>query len=209
MSSPKISVCVPAHYAMQNYDFFMERLIRSLDRQTFRDFELVITHDGKMAENSNSAIKKAKGEIIKVLYLDDYLYSTEALQNLADNFTGGWLATGCVHDNGEQTFSPHYPTYNTEIQYGNNTVGSPSVVAFENKEPLLFDESLSWLLDCDLYYRLYERYGEPKLLPYLDVGIGVGRHQTTHLMSDKDKVSEFNYLREKHGTTNQIAEADL
>lgn len=134
--------------------------------------------------------------------MDDYLSSPDALQNIVDNFTGGWLATACVHDNGREVFNVHYASYNTEIQFGNNTIGSPSVVAFENKEPLLFDEKLSWLLDCDLYSRLYERYGEPKILPYVDVAIGIGQHQTTNLMSNKEKVDEFTYLASKHGTTN-------
>lgn len=192
---------MPTH-DMENGEFFLARLISSLDKQTFRDFELVITKQGKMAENTNAAIKKAKGEIVKILYMDDYLYSPDALQNIADNFTGGWLASGCVHDDGETITSPHYPTWNDEIRYGNNTIGSPSVVAFENKEPLLFDEKLSWLLDCDLYQRLYERYGEPKLLPYMDVGIGIGDHQTTHLMSESEKLNEFVYLQTKYGTTN-------
>lgn len=194
---PKISVCVPAHHGMESYDFFMSRLIASLDKQTFRDFELIVTHDGKMAANSNSAIKKAKGEIIKILYMDDYLYSDAALHDIADNFTGGWMATGCIHDNGALS-NPHYPTWNDEIRYGKNTIGSPSVIAFENNDPLLFDERLSWLLDCDLYQRLHERYGAPKLLPYMDIGIGVHEGQTTNLMSEEEKLNEFVYLQTKY-----------
>lgn len=197
----KISVAVPTH-DMPNGDYFLQRLKISLDKQSFRDFELVITKDGKMAENTNSAIKQSKGEIIKILYMDDYLYSPDALQNIADNFTGGWLATGCIHDDGSRIYQPHYPSYNEEIRYGNNTIGSPSVLAFENDAPLLFDENLSWLLDCDLYARLHERYGEPKLLPYLDIGIGTGSHQTTHLMSDIDKREEFIYLQNKYEPNN-------
>lgn len=184
---------------MENYEFFMKRLVASLDVQTFRDFELVVTHEGKMAPNTNAAIKKSKGDIIKILYMDDYLYSPDALQNIADNFTGGWLATGCVHDDRRSIYNPHYASWNDEIRYGNNTIGSPSVVAFENKDPLLFDENLSWLLDVELYERLYERYGEPKLLPYMDVAIGIGRHQTTQLMSDREKQKEFTYLQTKYG----------
>lgn len=199
MSNPKISVCVPAHREMEHYEFFMGRLVSSLDNQTFRDFELVVTHEGKMAHNSNEAIKKARGEIVKVLYMDDYLYSPDALKHVAENFTGGWMVTGCVHDNGEQIYSPHTPTYSEDIHTGNNTIGSPSVVAFENNDPLLFDERLSWLLDCDLYSRLYKRYGEPILLDSIDIGIGVGSHQTTHIMSDRDKLAEFEYLKEKYG----------
>lgn len=194
-----ISICVPTH-DMENGEFFLKRLIDSLDRQTYRNFELVITKSGKMAANTNSAIKKAKGDIIKILFMDDYLYSPDALQNIADNFTGGWLATGCVHDDGIRIANPHYPSWNDEVPLGKNTIGSPSVVAWENGPfQMLFDENLSWLLDAELYGRMHAVWGEPKLLPYLDIGIGIGTHQTTNLMSDKEKQEEFMYITNKHG----------
>lgn len=196
----RISIVVPTH-KMSNGEFFLNRLIHSLDVQTFRDFELVITTEGKMAANTNSGIKKAKGEIVKILFMDDYFYSKDALKHISDSFEGGWLATGCTHDDGYTVENPHEPSYNEDIRYGNNTIGSPSVVAFENKDPLLFDEKLSWLLDCDLYARLYARYGLPTLLPDIDIGIGIGRHQTTHLMSDREKNEEYQYLQEKYAPT--------
>lgn len=184
---------------MENGDYFLQRLLDSLTMQTFRDFEVVITREGKMAENTNAAIKKAEGEIIKLLFMDDFLYGPEALQNLVDDFEGGWAASGCVHTtDGTRFYNAHFPTWNPEMASGKNSIGSPSVVAFENDSPLLFDESLSWMLDADLYVRLYERYGLPTLLPTLDVAIGVGDHQTTHLMSDEEKLREQQYVASKH-----------
>jgi hypothetical protein len=195
---PKISICVPTHDIPER-EMFLERLIKSLEMQTFQDFEVIITEEGKMAENSNAAIKKANGDIIKILYMDDFLYSPNALQNLVDNFKGGWLATGCVHtENGTDFFNAHFPEWNEDMKTGVNTIGSPSVIAFENNEPLLFDESLSYMLDCDLYVRLYERYGEPTLLDTLDVAMGLGEHQTTNIMSDQEKLSEQQYVATKH-----------
>lgn len=199
--SPRISVAIPTH-DMENGEFFLNRLLDSLEKQTFRDFEIVITNEGKMAENSNAAIKQCMGEIVKILYMDDYLMP-DALQHLNDTFTGGWYASGCIHtQNGKTFFNSHYPSYNPDIRAGNNTIGSPSVIAFENSDPLLFDENLSWLLDCDLYGRLYERYGEPTLNESIDVVIGVGPHQMTNILSDTEKQAEFTYLKEKlYGTT--------
>lgn len=192
----KISIVTPVHN-MENRDSFMKRLEDSLAKQTFQDFELVVTEDGLMAENTNSAIKKAKGEIIKILYMDDYLYSPYALEHIVNEFKGGWMATGCVHDNGEEIGNPHLAVWNKDVASGANTIGSPSVIAFENNNPLLFDEKLSWLLDCELYGRLFDRYGEPQILNHLDVAIGLHQGQTTHLMSDEDKQKEHEYLHEK------------
>ena len=197
-TNPKISVCIPIH-DMKNLDFFLGRLMQSLQIQTFRDFEIVITKDGKMAENTNAAIKKAKGDIIKILYVDDYLAHPDSLRNIADKFKGGWLATGCVHDWGDGHLKdPHLPrvegiTGNT----ASNTIGSPSVVAFENKDPLLFDENMGWLLDLDYYLRLVKRYGEVTLINSYDVVMGCGEHQATHILTQNEKELEEKYLIQK------------
>jgi len=184
---------------MQNKDFFLKRALDSIEQQTFKDYEIVITEEGKMAENTNAAIKKAKGEIIKILYMDDYLAHPNALENMAQSFRGGWLATGCAHDNGKELFNIHYPEWNSseEMMKGVNTIGSPSVIMLENDDPLLFDENLSWLLDCELYKRLFERYGKPIILNDIGVIMGVGEHQMTNLLTDEEKLSEHKYLNEK------------
>ena len=68
-----ISICIPYYPQMKNADFFMKRCLDSIEKQTYKDYEIVITDQGKMAENTNTAIKQAKGEIIKILFMDDYL----------------------------------------------------------------------------------------------------------------------------------------
>ena len=190
----RISVAIPV-YDMPNGDFFLKRLLQSLDQQTFRDFEVVITREGKMAENTNAAIKQSKGEIIKILYQDDYLAHPRALEMVDKAFRGQWLVTGCAHDPGTHT---HYARYNPRIHEGINTIGSPSVLTLKNDNPLLFDESLTWLLDCDLYKRLYDLHGPPAILDDINVVIGTGEHQTTFLLDEETKLREHDYLLEKH-----------
>lgn len=195
---PKVSIAIPTHN-MDNAASFLGRIMRSLEMQTFQDFEIVITKDGKMAENTNAAIKKCKGEIIKILYMDDYLANPHTLENLVKNFKGGWLATGCVHDAGDGVgLYPHTPFYGG-IPQGINTIGSPSVVAFENKDPLLFDETMSWLLDVDYYKRLYERYGPPTLVNDFDIVMGIHSGQMTNLLTNDQKEAEVRYLNSKYG----------
>lgn len=194
MSNPKISIVTPVH-KMEGRDYFLKRLNASLLDQTFKNWEHVITEEGKMAENTNAGIKKAKGDIIKILFMDDFLYSPLALQNIAENFKGGWFASGCIHTRDGFFFeNPHHPVFTSEVRWGKNTLGSPSVIAFENNDPLLFDENLSWLLDCELYGRLFDRYGEPTIVNDIDIAIGLGPHQTTHLMSNEEKWKEHEYI---------------
>lgn len=180
---------------MKNGDFFLKRLKDSLAIQTFRDFELVITREGAMAENTNAAIKASSGELIKILYMDDYLAHENSLKMISDSFEGEWLVTGCAHNPGTHT---HLPTWNDRIHEGINTIGSPSVLTLRNDNPLLFDESLTWLLDCDLYKRLYEKHGPPTILNDINVTIGVGEHQMTHLIPNEVKVEEHNYIAQKY-----------
>lgn len=189
-----ISVCIPIH-KMKNRDFFLRRAVRSVKSQTHKDYEIVITEEGRMAENTNAAIKKAKGDIIKILYMDDYLAHDNALQRIVDKFKGGWLATGCIHDDGQRLFNTLYPSYNKDIRQGLNTIGSPSVIAFENKDPLLFDERLNWLLDCELYARLFERYGEPTILNEIGVVLGIHEGQMTNILTPEEKQAEYELLK--------------
>lgn len=186
---------------MENGEFFLKRALASIAHQTFQDYEIVITKEGKMAENTNAAIKKARGEIIKVLYTDDYFATPTSLEEMVAEFQGGWLVTGCKHDDGTTIDRPHIPHFTFDVAKGVNTVGSPSVLMMSNNDPLLFDENLTWVLDCDLYARLYERYGWPTVVPKFLINIGVGPHQTTNLLSDKLKSEEDAYIKQKHGET--------
>jgi len=200
LERPKISIIVPIH-DMVGGAYFMWRLIQSLATQSFKDYELIITKEGKMAENTNAGIRKARGEIIKILFMDDYFLHPDALKNIVEAFDTHyihWLATGCVHQEEDGPLkNPHYPTYSHDIETGNNTIGSPSVIAFRREDTLFFDEKLSFLLDCDLYKRFYQNHGKPFILNDLNVVIGLGSHQTTHTMPNEEKLSEFNYLKEK------------
>jgi len=194
----KISIVTPVH-DMQNRDFFFNRLYRSIASQTFKNFEWIVTENGKgMASNTNEAIRHATGDIVKILFLDDYFATETALQTIAENFKGGWLATACEHDNGKEIFYVHYPIYSQDMVNGNNSIGSPSVIAFENTKDMFFDESMSWMLDCDLYMRLYARYGYPTFLNDVLVVIGVGEHQMTYLLSDEQKHNEQILMLQKY-----------
>lgn len=182
---------------MKNWSFFLTRCLTSIEQQTFTDYEIIITKSGRMAENTNAAIKKATGEIIKILYVDDYLAHPDSLKNIAENFKGGWLATGCVHDWGDGVLkNPHKARFDGILK-NKNTIGSPSVVAIENKDPILFDENMGWVLDLDYYIRLFERYGPPTILDSYDVVMGCGDHQVTHIMSEEDKKQEENLFINK------------
>lgn len=192
MDNPRISIAIPFYAGMKNAQFFMDRCLASIRSQTFQDFDIVITDTGKMAENTNNAMRQCTGELIKVLYMDDYFAHKNALKDIVDNFKDedDWMITGC--DN-----NPH-PRWTDDIETGNNKLGSPSCLTFRNSKKLYFDEKLSWVLDCDLYKRWYEQSGKPKILSGVNINIGIGDHQHTNILSNKEKLLEHEYLKQKY-----------
>ncbi len=139
-------------------------------------------------------------KLIKVLYMDDFLAHDKSLIKIINNFSGYWLVTACTHLSlhNNYTHSIHFATYAQDIHTGNNTIGSPSVMTIKNEKPMLFDENMTWLLDCDYYKRMYEQYGEPVVLKDINVIIGLHSDQATHTMGDERKLQEHEYLNKKY-----------
>src|ERR1700677_4323769 len=97
----KISIVVPFHW-MKDWEFFLNRCLKSIEIQSYKDYEIIFMKVGSMPETSNRVIESAKGEIVKILYMDDYLAHEESLQKIVEVFgESKWLVTGCLHDNGK------------------------------------------------------------------------------------------------------------
>lgn len=195
----KISVVIPFHF-MDDWQFFLTRCLESIEKQSFKDYEILLIKHSTMPVTSNRVIESAQGGLIKVLYMDDYLAHGNALQEIVDNIGDAqWLVTGCTHDKGDGRQSNyHSPSYNEKIYTGANTIGSPSVLTMKKEGLLLFDTNLSWVLDCDLYKRLHDMYGPPKILDTPNVTIGQHKGQTSSIMSENLKAEEVNYLIQKY-----------
>lgn len=188
---PKLSIVIPIHEVKGGADFLW-RSVNALTEQSFQDFEIIITKAGKMAENTNEGLRQARGELIKILYLDDYLAHKDALKDIVEAFTpqANWLITGANNN--------PYPYYTEDILTGNNKLGSPSVLTIRNGLGVYFDEKMTWLLDCDVYNSLYRKYGEPVIIDGVGVIIGEGDHQVTHQLSAETKNAEADYLLKKY-----------
>ncbi len=182
---------------MGNWQGYLTRCLASITSQTYTNYEVVLIKHSTMPVTSNRTIESSNGEIIKLLYMDDFLAHENSLQEIANQWPFDWLVTGCNHSNDIHTSNPHLPEF-SGILTGTNTIGSPSVLAFANKNPLLFDENLSWTLDTELYIRLYERYGLPKILNDINVTIGIHAGQMTNILTHEEKRNEEHYLQSKH-----------
>jgi glycosyltransferase involved in cell wall biosynthesis len=190
MAKDLISVVIPV-YDMPNGAFFLWRCIDSIMKQTYTNYEIVITKGTGIANNTNKGIKKAKGDIIKILYMDDYLADPNYLDEVAKTLkTDGWLVSSsfAVANNG-QKMKYVTPYWTDGIEHGINTIGAPSVVAVRGKCPLM-NEKLTWVVDCEWYNKLYKKYGSPIMWRDISVGIGIHDGQMTNLLSDEVKQAE-------------------
>lgn len=197
---PKISIAIPIHDTTKTA-FFLSRLLKSLDEQTFKDYEIVITKEGAMAHNHNQAILRSKGELIKLMQMDDYFAHPEALQDIVDAFKeeDQWLISACTHTlDGVNHFNPHLPSWNDRMYTGNNTLGGFSTLTIRNDHPFLLEEPLTWVVDCDLYQRYYNVYGPPRLLNSINVVVDVRLDRLTSTLDDNLKQKEVDYLIRKY-----------
>jgi glycosyltransferase involved in cell wall biosynthesis len=190
----KISIAIPTWEFNGKGCEFLDDLLRTIEIQYFKDFEVVISDHSKGDElvskidefsdkfdiiyiknknnrgnspaNLNNAIDNCSGEVIKIMFQDDFFYDDEALEKIYYSLIDSdrmWLLNGTNHtqDHGRSFYWDFYPTFNENLLKGINTISSPSVVTFKRGSNVRFDESLVYFMDLDYYYGMRETYGEP------------------------------------------------
>jgi len=181
----------------------IEDLCTMYNNKLFIHYYRNTEHCGSSSANINNAIKKATGKLIKVLFQDDFLFHEKALEEIVTHFDmqkDHWLITACIHSvNGTDFFKPFYPAYNNKIRWGINTISSPSVLTIKNDTPILFDEKLIWLMDCDYYQRCYDAFGKPIILNDINVVNRTGEHQVSHtLVHLSTRIKEYIHTWKKY-----------
>jgi len=232
----KLSVAIPTWESYGRGSEFLDDLLRTIEIQHFKNFEVVVSDHsenddvynkvlefnskfdikyfrnkndlGNSSANLNNAISKCSGEIVKIMFQDDFFYDDEAFEKIyytlkdADKM---WLLNGCNHtdDDGSSFYWDHYPQFNPNLLRGVNTISSPSVVAFKKESEVSFDETLVNLMDIDYYYGMREKYGNPVL--YNDVLISNRVHKGSISSNIKNKeeliLIESQYCIKKYGVS--------
>lgn len=159
-------------------------------------------HVGNSSANLNAAIRQATGKLVKILFQDDYLLNEHALESIATAFDlehDHWLVTGSEHtSDGKTLVRPHVPLLTKNPHFGDNRIGSPSVLTIKNEQPFLFDERLIWLMDGDYYKRMTVKYGPPKILADINVVNRLGEHQITQTTATQERRdAELAYVQRK------------
>lgn len=158
---------------------------------------------GSSSANLNNAILNSSFELVKILMQDEYIFDKNTLNDIVKVFeekTINWVITGCFY--GDDVMKPKgnmIPYYNDKIIEGKNTIGSPSVLTFRKTEDLeLFDPNLIWMMDCEYYKRLYNKWGQPKIIPEHKIFVNQHKNQLTNIIEESVKVYETNFVKNKY-----------
>lgn len=224
LSGKKISICIPTYGMSGKGPDFLDFNLDCILGQSFKNYEVIVSDHseddlilricekyenlgmdikylknfdsiGNASININNCIKNSSGDIIKILFQDDFLYYKNSLSDIAQYFIENdphWLATSCCHTlDGHDFYRYISPQYTNDIIKGNNLIGSPSVIALKKIDNIeLFDPEYKWLMDCDYYQRLYNLYGAPHYLKKTNVVIRNWEGQLTQKMTNVEKDME-------------------
>lgn len=156
---------------------------------------------GSMGANLNCAVENADGEYIKIMCQDDVFYGPEAIKILMNEPTN-FMACGCSHftDDVTKLHHTHNAVWTDGIATGYNKIGAPSVIFFKRDKDIKFDPELSWLVDCEFYYRMSLKYGPPKCIDKTLVLIREWPGSTTNTMATPQfRQKEVEYVKNKLG----------
>lgn len=232
----RISIAVPTWECYGRGVEFLDDLLRTIEIQTFKQYEVCISDHSKDDKilnkvkefndrvnivyiknneghgngplNTNRAIDMCVGEIIKVMFQDDFFYDDEALEKIHDEFENSdkmWLVNGCNHtmNDGHSFYWDMYPKWNDKFLEGVNSISSPSVLSFKKEVSNRFDETLTYFMDCEFYYGMNEKYGQPIYLNDVLVSNRIGEYSVTTNVSHKNRDyyvnKETKYCKEKYG----------
>lgn len=145
---------------------------------------------GWPAHNTNNAIKNSTGDFIKLMNMDDHIEGSDTIQLMVNLLNEGhkWVISGCKHlnyDTGEG-FNPIIPRIEGDGRHllmGINFVGCPSVGMIPKNE--YFDTEVIYFIDCELWYRMFKKYGYPGVLKDHRIVIGMGNHTLTNQLNSQ------------------------
>lgn len=227
---PKVSICVPAYGNPEG----IQRLLTSIREQTFVDYEVVLTDDSLddsvkavalragiqrlqyhknetrlgATGNWNEAVRRAKGEYIKMMHHDDWFSQPDSLERLVKlldsapgavlAFCGTWQVT--LGQEGEtERFARSISDENEALiredwrnLFLGNYIGAPSATIYR-KNDREYEPKLTWVMDVEYYMRLLEKQPEIVCTKEPLICIGVSENQLTEQCREDGRLNIYEY----------------
>jgi len=213
--SPFISICIPAYKHVE----YLQRLLDSVLMQTYTDYEIVITDDSPddsvaalvetyqsktviryyknaqplgTPENWNEAIRKAKGQWIKIMHNDDWFVNQNSLKIFYENvqqypdavfffsaFQNVEAETGKKEivklSFADKKFFYSNPYHLLKKVY----VGNPSCTLVKRDLNIWYDKRYKFIVDFDYYIRVIQQTKMPVYIDKVLLNIGFHSDQVT------------------------------
>jgi glycosyltransferase involved in cell wall biosynthesis len=226
-----VSIAIPVYEMNSMGRDFLDISLKNISNQTYKNIQVVISDHsvnsdieelcglysknlnilylkntekrGSSSANLNNAIINCKGQIIKILMQDEFLYDNLSIEKIVSIFTNNkdvfWLVSGCIYGPSEfDVRGSMCPTYSNDIIKGVNTIGSPSMLTIKNEDLEFFDENLLWVMDCEYYKRMFDKFGEPIIIDEHQIFVAQHKDQVTSILTEDIKKAEVDYLIKKY-----------
>ena len=231
----KVSIVIPTYEAKGHAISLLRELLYSIQSQEYKDIEIVISDHskdnlvkehvdswkekmnivffknekgyGNSSINMNEGIRKASGEIIKIMHMDDVFCNNTAISKMVDAMSKDasikWGAFGFTHNyvkEGTIRREVVPAEYQSEVMSDSALMGCPSVSFFINDGTNFFDENMIIVNDFDMHHRLQKKYGKPFIIEDISIIIRIHEDQVTSSLSTyKEKeLEEMNYFKTKN-----------
>ena len=152
--------------------------------------------------NLNAAVRNCTSDVVKILFQDDLLSAQNSLSSslkVLQRENSVWCAVKFDHlvDESLLRVRPMVPKFTENLVRGKNKIGAPSVVMFDRKHWIEFDERMVFTFDCDWYLMMNHKWGGPAVDTNLGVAIRLHPGQATHWAREKLNI-EISMMKKKH-----------
>ena len=218
----KISTVIPVYLASKEKLLELELTLNSLENQTQKPDEVIISSNttdlnlhnqmidmlkhhslnvfvirntlGMNAQaNTNNGVSHAKNEIIHILHHDDPIVEHFAYEKISRSFIMGNVKWAIFNVVEKDTIS--LPKIQRGLIWGFNSIGGPSVLITLKELYIPFSTNYSYLWDCVNFYDYIMRYGKPLIFNDLHIATGGGNNRLSGTVNEKDKLRDFQMLR--------------
>lgn len=206
-SFEKLNIQTFKNFEVVISDHSMDDTIKTICDQWSKKIKIIYIRNeigrGVISPNINVAMKNCSGDWIKILFQDDFLFDENSLQKQVDFINSKqdlhWFVSRFYHSKtGLDLYNLYYPRWNDYIWSGHNTMGCPSGITIKNKDLIFFDENLNWLMDCEYYQRMKDKFGVPDVLNEITVVNRTWGERLTDTISQDLKNKEFEILKTKY-----------
>ncbi|MDD2970511.1 MAG: glycosyltransferase family 2 protein [Lachnospiraceae bacterium] len=160
--------------------------------------------------NWNAAIRKAKGQYIKIMFSDDWFTYPDSLEKyvglMEAHPEAGFVFSGSMQVSDDSSYEREITeefitslTRDYRRIFRGNQAGAPSGTMYRNTS-ILFDEKSNWASDLELYLHILS--DNPHFAYTREPLISIGLHgeQYTHMFTEKDDriFNDYLFMYEKY-----------